>query len=435
MTFLQIGFISFMAVLVLIAIRVPIGLTLFVVSFVGIWAGLDFNVAWNLLKAIPYSFISNWSFSAVPMFLLMGFLASNGGLTDGLFSALRIVLRRVPGGLACSAVGASALFAAASGSSTATAAAMSRIAVPEMLKAKYDKALATGAVASAGTLGSMIPPSILMIVLAIFADLSVGKLFLAGFIPGIMSAAAYMILIMVRVKVNPTLAPKLDYTPERAELVAALKEVWPLPVLILGVMFGIFTGVMTPTEAGAVGASLAMVLVAARGKISWAVVRNSVREAALGTSTIFIIAVGATLFASLLTLTRVPQSVSGFLLTFAHDPITLLLVISITYIVLGMFIDAIGIMLLTLPVFLPVLIEMDVNLIWFGIIAIKLLEIGMITPPVGLNCFIVGSSLRGIVPLTTVFRGVIPFILMDLVTLGLLIAFPAIALWLPSIAN
>jgi C4-dicarboxylate transporter DctM subunit len=433
MSMLEIGFLSVGFVLLFLAMRAPIGIVLLLVSFGGIWAALDFKVAWGIAQAIPFDFIANWSFSAVPMFLLMGFIASNGGLTDGLFKALKILLRWVPGGLACSGVGACALFSAASGSSVATAAAMSRIAVPEMLKQGYDKALATGAIASAGTLGSLIPPSILMIVYAIFANVSVGKLFMAGFLPGILSALMYMLMITIRVKLKPSLAPRDDIHPEKGETWAAIKEVWPLPTLILGVLGGIFAGVMTPTEAGAVGASLAMVLAAIRRKLTWTVVITAVRDATIGTSTVFVIAVGATMYTSFMGLTGVPRAVSSALLTIGDDPLTLIIMIGIVYILLGMFIESIGIMLLTLPIFFPMLEAGNVDMIWFGIIVIKLLEIGMITPPVGLNCYVISSSLRGIVSLTTIFRGALWFIATDLVTLSLIIAFPAIALFLPSI--
>lgn len=435
MSMLDIGFASVGVVLFLLALRAPIGIVLLAVSFGGIWTALGFKVAWGIARAIPFDFIANWSFSAVPMFLLMGYIASNGGLTDGLFKALKILLRWVPGGLACSGVGACALFSAASGSSVATAAAMSRIAVPEMLKQGYDKALATGAIASAGTLGSLIPPSILMIVYAIFANVSVGKLFMAGFIPGVLSAVMYMLMIMIRVKLKPSLAPVEDIRPAPGETLAAIKEVWPLPTLILGVLGGIFAGVMTPTEAGAVGASLAMVLAAIRRRLTWSVVKIAVRDAAIGTSTVFVIAVGATMFTSFMGLTGVPRTVSSFMLSIGEDPITLIIMIGIVYIILGMFIESIGIMLLTLPIVFPLLQAANVDMIWFGIIVIKLLEIGMITPPVGLNCYVISSSLRGLVSLTTIFRGALWFIATDIVTLSLIIAFPMIALWLPSVMN
>ena len=429
---LEIGFTGLAAVLALIALRVPIGLVLVLVSFCGIWAATNLTAAWGLVRAVPFQFIANWSFSAVPMFLVMGFVASHAGLTNGLFKAMRILLRKLPGGLACATVGASALFAAASGSSVATAAAMSRIAVPEMIRAGYDKALATGSVAASGTLGSLIPPSILMILYGIFTQTSIGALFMAGFIPGIVSAAVYMLMIVIRSKLKPSLAPPMQETPAPGELSAALREVWPLPLLIMGVLGGIFTGVMTPTEAGAVGALLAVVIAVARQSLTVAILRSALRDAASGTSVVFVIAMGASMFTSFMGLTGLPRVIADAMLSVGDDPITLIFMIAIIYIVLGMFIDSIGLMLLTLPVLIPLLDGADVNMVWFGIIIIKLLEIGLITPPVGLNVYVISTSLRGAVPLTTVFRGAAWFLAMDIVTLVLLVAFPALVLWLPG---
>lgn len=435
MAMTTIGFSSLFLVLFLIAIRMPIGIVMLLVSFSGVWAATGFNVAWGMARAIPFDFIANWSFSAVPMFLLMGYIASHGGLTSGLFTALRIVMRRVPGGLAVSGVGACALFSAASGSSVATSAAMAKISVPEMLKAGYDKSLATGTIAAAGTLGSLIPPSILMIVYGIFAQVSVGDLFMAGFIPGILSAIMYSVMIMLRAKANPAIAPTIQFTPTRQEKIAAFKQVWPLPALIFGVLGAIFLGIATPTEAGALGASIAMVLAALRKSLRWEVVRSAVRDAALGTSTIFIIAVGATMFTSFIGMTGVPAKISGAMLSVADSQLKLILIIAVIYLILGMFIEGVGIMLLTLPIIYPLLQAANVDMVWFGILVIKLLEIGMVTPPVGLNCYVMSSALRGAVPLSTVFRGALWFVATDLITLGLLIAFPMISLWLPSVAR
>ncbi len=429
---LEIGFIGIAAVLGLIGLRLPIGLVLAFVSFLGIWASTNMNAAWGLVRAVPYQFIATWSFSAVPMFLLMGYIASHAGLTNGLFRAMRVMLARVPGGLACSTVGACALFAAASGSSVATSAAMSRIAVPEMIKSGYDKALATGCVAASGTLGSLIPPSILMVLYGVFTQQSVGQLFMAGFIPGILSAGIYVAMIVARVKLNPALAPDTDIEIAPHEFRDALREIWPLPLLIFSVLGGIFLGVMTPTEAGAVGAFIAVLIAALRGRLNVQMMRGALRDAAMGTSVIFIIAMGASMFTSFMGLSGVPRVVANAMLSVGDDPLTLILMIAVIYIVMGMFIDSIGLMLLTLPILMPLLDAADVNMIWFGIIVIKLLEIGLITPPVGLNVYVISSALRGQVALPTIFRGALWFMAMDVLTIALLVAFPAIVLWLPA---
>jgi C4-dicarboxylate transporter, DctM subunit len=431
----EIGFLGVGVALFLIAIRTPIGVALGLTSFVGIWQMTSLKASWGVLTAIPHNFVANWSLSAIPMFLLMGFIASQAGLTQGLFTAARMFLGRVPGGLASSSVIASALFASASGSSVATAAAFSRIAVPEMLKANYDKGLACGAVAASGTLGSLIPPSILMILFGIFTNSSISTLFVAGVIPGILSAVIYIAMITIRVKLKPSLAPIPDEVHSWAEKRASVKETWPLPTLIIGVLGGIFLGVFTPTEAGAVGAFLALVIALVRGHLSWDVIKRAAIDTVEGTSSVFIIAIGAAMFSRFLALSGLPAYLSDLLLPVASNPVVLIMMIGVLFLILGMFVESISLMLLTIPIVLPMLVAMDVNLIWFGVIMIKLLEIGLITPPLGLNVFIMKSSLGDQVSLGAMFKGTFWFLGMDFLTLFLLIAFPAITLWLPSIMN
>lgn len=430
---IQIASLSIVVLLFLIGLRVPIGISLIVVSFSGIWLSTSINAAWGIASAVPFNFVANWEFSAVPMFLLMGYIASSAGLTTAMFTTMRLLLNRVPGGLACATVGAAAMFAAASGSSVATSAAMARIAIPEMTRAKYDLALSTGCVASAGTLGSMIPPSIAMVVYGVFTGTSIGALFIAGIIPGILSALMFIAMIVLRVTLKPSLAPRdakaLVWTPEFR---AALKDIWPLPTLIVGVLGGIFTGITTPTEAGAVGALIATIIAIARGQFSIGLMRAAVRDAAMGTCTIFIIATGASMFTAYMGLSGLPEAVAVALLDSVDSQLMILLIIVVVCLVGGMFLDSIGLMLLTLPFFLPILNGADINLLWFGIVMVKLLEIGLITPPVGLNCYVIQSALGRSVPLSTVFRGAGWFVATDMVTLTILIAFPALALWLPG---
>lgn len=432
MSNLAIGYLSFGALLVLIALRVPIGVALGGMAVAGLMAITNWRVGFSLFTAVPFELIGDWSLSAVPMFMLMGFVCTETRLTSSLFQAMRVALSGVPGGLAVASVAACTLFAAASGSSVATAAGMSRIAVPEMLKHKYDPGLATGCVASAGTLGSLIPPSILMVVFAVFAGTSVGKLFVAGVLPGLLSAAMFTAMIIIRAKLNPKLAPD---TPERyaaLERVKALIEVWPLPLLIFGVLGGIYTGWCTPTEAGAIGALLATLVAVFRGQFTWEAFWRAVRLSAEGTAALFIIAVGAGLYARFLGITGVPAHLTETLTVYGTSPLLIVLMICVVYLILGCFIDSIGIMLLTAPIMIPILKAAGIDLIWFGIIVVKLLEIGLVTPPVGLNVFVIKSTLGGEVPLWTIFKGAGWFIVTDLITLALLIAFPAISLFLPS---
>lgn len=433
---LDIGLIGVVLVLVFTLVRVPIGVTLGLIAFFGIAAITSLNAAWGMLTSVPFNYIGDWSLSAIPMFLLMGFFASYGGLTGGVFKGMRMLFGRAPGGLAVASVGASALFAAASGSSVATAAAMSRIAVPEMLRARYDPALATGAIAAAGTLGSLIPPSILMILFGIFAQVSIGELFVAGFIPGILSAAIYMAMIVLRSYLNPALGPPIREQVTAQDRIQVLKEIWPFPLLVVAILGGIFLGIFSPTEAGAVGAFLALVIAWTRRGLTLSNLRQALIEATVSTSSIFVIVLGAALFTRFMALSGVPAYFSEIMISLAGDStIMLIILIALLFILLGMFIDGIGLMLLTLPIVLPLLEAANVNLIWFGIIVVKLLELGLITPPVGLNVYVIKSSLGDKVELSQVFKGAMWFMGMDLLTIALLIAFPAIVLFLPGLMN
>lgn len=428
-----IGGIGVAVALLLIFLRVPIGVVMGLVGIGGIATLTSWNAALGIAKTIPYELIGDWNLSAVPMFLLMGYVASATGLTNGLFASARIFLGRVPGSLASSTVLASAFFASASGSSVATAAAFSRIAIPQMLKAKYDPALATGCVASAGTLGSLIPPSILMIIFGIMADVSISRLFMAGVVPGILSAVVFIGYITIRATLNPKLAPLDETVYSREEKMAALKDVWPLPVLIVGVLGGIFSGAFTATEAGAIGAAIACVIAACRRSLSQETFRKAIVETAEGTAAIFIIVVGAAIFSRYMSYSQLPAAMSQWLLSITDSQLTMVLAIALIFLVLGAVLESVSIMLLTMPLLLPILTHMNVDLIWFGILVIKLLEIGLCTPPVGMNVYVIKSSLGNSVQLSTIFRGVSWFIVADLFTLGLLIAFPQITLWLPDL--
>lgn len=427
---IEIGFIGIGLVLTLIGLRMPIGVAMGSTAFIGIWSMMGWRPAVGIAKAVPFHLIGDWNLSAIPMFLLMGFIAVEAGLTRGLFGAARILLSWLPGGLASSTVAASALFASASGSSVATAAAFSRIAVPEMLGSNYNKGLATGSVAAAGTLGALIPPSVLMIVFGLLLDTSISTLFVAGIIPGILTAVMFLGMITVRCALNPSLAPKVkvEVTPE--EKWALVTDAWPLPVLILGIMGGIFAGIFTATEAGAAGAFLAFLLALVRGRLNMGIMRRALVDTAAGTSEIFMVILGAALFARFVALATIPDFIIGFL--DGYSTFAVIFLICILFLILGAFLESISIMLLCLPVLGPLLIAHDVNLIWFGVLTIKLLEIGLVTPPMGMNVFVIKSSMGNRVTLGEIFKGVSWFVLIDFVTLALLIAFPAISLWLPA---
>ncbi len=433
MTPTLIGAIGMALALVLIALRVPIAVSMGLVSFFGFIILTSTRAAWGMITAIPFDFIGNWAFTAVPMFLMMGYVCTTTGMTRTLFRCMRILLSRLPGGLAVTSVGACALFAAASGSSVATASAMARIAVPEMLRHRYHPGLASGVIAASGTLGSLIPPSVLMILYGVYAEVSVGKQFMAGFIPGIISALIYMAMIVVRVKLNPSLAPPVEEKFTWTDIWSSIREVWPLPTLIALVLGGIFTGAFSPTEAGAIGASLATVIALLRRSLTRVAFTKALVHTASSTTSIFIILVGTMFITKFLALSGLPTMLSELMLGVSTSPIWILFAVSVLYVVLGMFVETIGLMLLTLPLILPVVNGAEMNLIWFGIVLIKLLEISLITPPVGLNVYVIKGAVGSLVSLDAVFRGVLWFLVMDILTLVIIIAFPILSLYLPSL--
>ncbi|MPZ33894.1 MAG: TRAP transporter large permease subunit [Rhodospirillales bacterium] len=427
----------------LVAIRVPIAFGMAIVGFGGMilavgWPegrALDFergfDAAWAYISFEPFSFIANFPIVAVPLFLLMGYVAFHAGFTRDIYYAARVWLSRLYGGLAMASVAGCAMFAAVSGSSLATAAAMGKLAVPEMLRYKYDKGLATGVVAASGTLGSLIPPSILMVLYGIFTEESIGQLLLAGLIPGILSAVIYMVMIYVRARLNPALGPRAEAVGWLDRFVA-LKGTWSIIVLFLIVMGGIYLGIVTPTEAAAVGAAGAFVLgfLARRldRKNTWAALVETVRQCA----NIFALVLGAKIFVGFIALTGVAGVITTWATTLELSPIMVMVMLSCIFIFLGTFMDPLGMMLVTLPVVTPVISSLGYDLVWFGVIMIKFLEIGLITPPVGLNVFILKGVVGDKVPLETIFKGILWFLLMDIFTLAILIAFPEISLWLPK---
>ncbi|MDF2368524.1 TRAP transporter large permease [Sneathiella sp.] len=433
MSDLQIGFFGLFVMVLLMLLYVPVGVALGFVGAVGIYFLLGTGPMLGVITAIPYDFAAHWTLSSVPMFLLMGYVAFHAKLTDGLFRTARLWLSALPGGLAIASIGGAAGFSAVTGSSLACAAAMGRIAVPEMLRYNYDKGLASGVVAAAGTIGSMIPPSIMLIIYGVFAEVPIGKLFVAGIIPGLLTALMFAGMVVARVKINPSLAPDQDLRPTWQERFYALGETWPLLLIILAVIGGLFLGVFTPTEAGAVGALMSFVVAAMKRKLNFELIKKSVSETLVSTAAIFVIAIGAAILTRFLALTGVPDFLSDLVLAAAVEPLMILFGMAIVYLLLGMFLDPIGIMLLTLPIFLPVAEAADINLIWFGILIAKFLEIALITPPVGLNVFVIKGIVGDAISTVTIFRGIMWFLVADVVTMALLIIFPEISLWLPQL--
>jgi tripartite ATP-independent transporter DctM subunit len=405
------------------------------IAFVGVWLMLGLAPAIGILANTPYEFIASWTLSAVPMFLLMGFIAYHGGLTSGLFDAAKLGLRKVPGGLGIAAIVACSGFASVCGSSLATAASLGRIAIPEMVRAGYKPSFATGALAAGGTIGALIPPSILMIIYGVFSETSVTAVFMGGVSVGLLTAASYILVIVLIAWLRKDIIPAKAVGVDELDGRKVLLNVWPILALILLVFGGLFSGLFTATEAGAIGAAGAIGLVAITGRLKWAVLRQSILET-LGTcASLFIIGVGAVMFTRFLGLSGVAGLISGAVQSYDLNYFELMFVIVVIYLILGMFMEPFGAMLVTLPVLMPVLDAQNINMVWFGVFLVKLLEIGMITPPLGMNVFVIRNVAGEYASLTDVFKGVTLFLLADLVVVTAIVVFPDIILFLPEMVR
>jgi tripartite ATP-independent transporter DctM subunit len=413
----------------MLLVRVPISVALIGVSTLGIAIITKFKVADSLLQTVPYTFVATWTMSSIPMFLFMGFLCFHAGITTSIFRAARVFLRRTPGELAIASIFGCSGFAAVTGSSVACAAAMGRIAIPEMLKRGYDPALATGTLAAAGTIGALIPPSILMIIYGTIAQVSIIKLFAGGIALGLLTAFVYCAVVIIRVMINPALAPRGHAEGDNDGYLSAILDTWPLMLLLTGVFGGLFLGFFTPTEAGAVGAFLSMVVAAVKGSLSFRVLRSTIRETLVTTSAIIIITVGASLFTRLVAVSGISGALETMVATWGLDPILVMIGIGLVYLLLGMFLEPIGAMLITLPIFIPLVTQAGYDLIWFGIIVAKFLEVGMITPPVGLNVFVIKNVVGDEIRMTTIFRGVLWFFVADLILIAACVMWPGLVTW------
>lgn len=432
MSEIQIGIAGLVGVLLLTVLRTPIGLVLITVSYLGIWAIGGHAAAWGMLTVMPHTLIASWTLSAVPMFLLMGFVCYHCKLTNGLFDAAKLWFQRLPGGLAIASVFGCSGFAAITGSSVACAAAMGKIAVPEMLRHKYDVKLATGTLAAAGTIGALIPPSIPLIIFGVIAQVSITQLFLGGIGVGLATAVSYIIVILIRVTLNPSLAPRSIERATWGQQLAAAKEIWPVVLLIIGVLGGLFGGLFTSTEAGAVGALLSIIIAAAKRTLTREAISRSIVETLVTCGSVFLVVLGASMLTGFLTLSGIAEAISSGVKALNTGPLMLLFGITLVYLFLGMFLEPIGAMLITLPIFLPLVHAENINVIWFGVFVAKLVEIGMITPPVGLNVFVLSSTVGSKVASTEIiFRGVLWFFVADLFVVALVIAVPSIIMFIP----
>lgn len=419
----------------LLCMGVHIGVGLGLSGFVGILITINERAALAQLATVPFSTTNSFTLAVIPLFILMGALATQAGLTTDLYKAAYNWLGKISGGLAMATTLASAAFGAACGSTIVNAAVFTKMAMPEMTKFGYDKRISAGCIAASGTLASLIPPSILMIIYAVITEQSVARLLVAGLIPGLMSAAIYMFGIYLVARARPDLCPIPDVIITRREKWESLKGVWGITFLFILVIGGIYLGFFVPTYAGAVGAFGAFLIVAAKGKLNGKMLVDTFKDAGITTSTIFIIVIGGIIFARFLTYTGLVGDISDWMLALELSPFMYLVGFAVLYLLLGMLIDPIAIMVMTLPVMFPILTSVGYDPIWLGVIAIKLAEISLITPPVGLNVYVVRSASPVPLRLEEVFAGVTPFLMMDFVTLGLLIAFPSIVLFLPNLMS
>lgn len=439
-----IGAIGFAVVLILLVVRVPIGFALVAVAsvcvfFVYAWRpGREFNPdrginpTLSLVHANAFDFLHSYSLSMVPMFIAAGHLAYHARITTDIYNAARIWLTNVPGGLAVASLFGCGGFSAITGSSMACASSMGRICVPEMMRWKYDARLAGSTVAVGGTLGALIPPSILFVLYALFTEQSVSKLFLAGIIPGLLSLAGYILTVVIWVWLNPSVAPRAEIRFSKGEKWRAVLMAWPAVVLMTIIIGGIYGGIFTATEAAAVSLAFALIFGIASRRLSWDAVKDSFVQTAKTSAALFFIAVGAKIFVSLVSLTGVTHAFVAMITEAELSMWQVLFAIVLLYLVMGMFLDPIGTMLLTLPFVVPLVEGFGLDLIWFGVIVVKLLEIGLVTPPMGLNVFVVASVSDRLVDATTAFKGVARFLAIDFLVLVLLVAFPILSLILPN---
>jgi C4-dicarboxylate transporter DctM subunit len=427
-----IGILGFAAMFVLLAFGIHIGITLGVIGFIGCGIMLGFSRSLSLLVTTPYYVVADYNFIVLPMFILMGELAFQGGIGILLYKAASKWLGRLHGGLAMATTAASAALGAITGSSLAAAATFGKMAIPEMRRHKYSEKLSAGVVAASGTLAVMIPPSGIMVLYTILAPVSLGKLMIAGVIPGFISAAIYMVMIYIRVRLNPQLGPKSTEVVFWKERFSSIRWLIPVAVVMVVMLGGIYRGIFSPIEAGSVGAFTVFVVVAARRSASPSMMITSLANTARSSSMIGLVIVGAMVFGRFLMLTDLPGALSDFVSNLAIPPVGVLAVILLIYIVLGCIMDVPAMIVITVPIFYPVLHGLGLNDIWVAILVIKIVEIAAITPPIGLNVYVLKGVVGDVVSVGDIFRGILPFFVMDVLTLALLVLVPQITLWLPS---
>ena len=425
-----VAIIGFVALFTLMLLRVPVGMAMGLVGVCGYSYIAGSGPALKLIGQTSMRTVTDYTFGVIPMFMLMGAFVSVSGVSRELFRAANAFIGHLRGGLGMATVIACGGFAAICGSSVATAATFSSVAYPEMRRFGYPQSFSTGVIAAGGTLGAMLPPSTVLAVYAILTQQDIGKLFMAGIIPGLLAMGMYVLTIFIIVKVKPDWLPRGPAT-SWAERFAGLKDVWAPLLLFVFVIGGLYGGFFTPTEAGGVGATGAFLLGVLRGKLDRAGILEALLSATRTAAAVFTVLIGALIFGYFLTITQTPQKLTGFLTELGLGPYGVLALIMVMYLVLGCLMDAMAMIILTVPIIFPVIVQLGFDPIWFGIIIVMTVELGLIHPPVGMNVFVIKSVVHD-VSFMTIFKGVIPFVLTDILRLIILIAFPMIALWLPG---
>lgn len=425
------GWIGIAVMLAMVGLGVPVAYAMGIVGFLGSLLLLGPDATQGLMEIVPFATVASYSFGIVPLFVIMGYLVFHAGFANGAFDTARAWLGHRTGGVPMASVVGCAVFGAASGSGLASTATLARITIPEMIASGVDRRLAYGVVAAAGPLAQMIPPSVLMIIYAIIAEQPAGKMLIAGIVPALVIVVVYLATIYVRVRLEPGLAPPMARVPWPARI-SSLRNTWGIAALAVFVIGGIYTGIFTPTEAGAVGASWALFLAIISGKLTWPTLRESIHETIRTTSMVFLIVIGAFIFGQFLAITRLPTTISAWITGLPVAPIVIIIGIVIFYLILGLFIDMVAAMFITLPILLPAVIQLGYDPIWFGVLVIFLAEIALATPPFGLGLFIINGAIEGS-KLSEISVGAMPFILADFVILGILILWPQLVLFLPNL--
>ncbi|MCB1621320.1 MAG: TRAP transporter large permease [Thiothrix sp.] len=433
MSFVAVGILGIALMLALIALRMPVG---FAMTTVGL-GGIGVVYSWKLGPVIgaagitPFASANDFIFTAIPLFILMGSIAFRSEISSEMFETARKWVGHWPGGLACSTVATCSGFAAASGSSIATAAALSPLTIPEMRSSGFDDRLATGVVAAGGTLGILIPPSVGLLIYALITDQSIGKLFIAGVLPGLLMTILFVGVIVAWSLFRPDHAPRSRRFSWKERFIA-LRGVIAITALFLLVMGGIYGGLFTPTEAAAIGASGSMLIALLKRKMTMQLLYDSLKETVQTTCMIFMIIIGAHFFSVFLATTQVPSNLAGFVGALPFSRYVILTIIIVMYLILGCVLDVLAMIVLTVPIVFPAMMALGFDPIWFGVIIVIVMEMALITPPVGMNVFVINATYPD-VPLISVFAGVLPFLLAQLILILLLTVFPAIALWLPAL--